>query len=206
MLQATRQGHFNYHSDPFHFAFEIKLGMPAKGAVRDYLRTTDFETGEVSVNWSDNEGRYLRKLFVSRADNVVVLSIKSPDKKKISLSIIPTPVVHADISSELSVGKEWISYHNSYKYSQGGYDNVVRIVIRGGHTDCDGGKIIVSGADEVLLLTKVEWNAKLNEGSVQKLKKSLAALPTDYQVLLAPHVAEHGKIFNRVTLDLGWRW
>jgi alpha-L-fucosidase 2 len=203
MEQATLQGHFNYHSDPFHYAFELKLEMPANGSVKDYLRTTDFETGEVVVNWRDDTGRYLRRLFVSRPDNVAVLSVKSPDSGKISLSIIPTPVKHQDINSEISVGREWISYHNSYRYSQGGYDNVVRVLVKGGHSECDGHKIIVSDADEVLLLTRVEWYGTLKEGSVQAMKESLSHLPADYQLLLKPHVAEHKEIFDRVTLDLG---
>lgn len=203
MEQADKQGHFNYHSDPFHYAFELKLEMPASGTVKDYLRTTDFETGEVMVNWRDDTGRYIRKLFVSRPGNVAVLSVKSPDAKKITMSIIPTPVKHQDISSELSVGREWISYHNSYRYSQGGYDNVVRVLVRGGHSESDGHKIIVSDADEVLLLTRIEWYGMLKEGSVQAMKESLSALPADYQLLLKPHVAEHKEIFDRVTLDLG---
>ena len=47
MQEANKQGHFNYHSDPFHWAFELKLQMNSKGSVKNYLRTTDFETGEV---------------------------------------------------------------------------------------------------------------------------------------------------------------
>ena len=203
MQRAAEQGHFNYHSDPFHLAFELKLKMPAPGAVVDYLRTTDFQTGEVAVHWRDAEGEYVRKLFVSRTDNVAVLSITRPDGKPLRLSVKPGVIVHQDVGSELRVEKDWITYRNAYTNSPGGYDNVIRVMTKGGHAASDGKQIIISDANEVLLLTGIEWQAKRKEGFAQALKDRLHALPQDYQTLLRPHAAEHGKIFNRVTLDLG---
>ncbi len=201
--QAEEQGHFKYHSDPFHLAFELKLEMPAKGSVADYLRTTDFQTGEVSVRWSDDDGEYVRKLFVSRPNNVAVLSIARPDAKRLNLTIAAPPITHALIDSELRVDKEWITYHNAYAKSQGGYDNVVRVITKRGHATSDGEKIVIVDADEVFLLTGIEWYDKCQQGAIDALKNRLRALPQDYDTLLRPHAAEHGEIFNRVTLDLG---
>ena len=202
LKQAIDQGHFNYHSDPFHLAFELKLVMPAKGAVKDYLRTTDFQTGEVSTHWSDDDGKYVRKLFVSRPDNVAVLSILPPDAKKLNLSISTVPIVHDLIDSDLSVDDEWITSHNAYALSPGGYDNVMRVITKGGHAKSDGNKIVITDADEVLILTTIKWYENLKDGSVATLKKSMLDLPQDYKTLLQPHAAAHGEIFNRVTLDL----
>jgi len=39
LQQAAKQKHFNYHSDPFHLAFQLTLDMPVKGSVKNYLRT-----------------------------------------------------------------------------------------------------------------------------------------------------------------------
>ena len=63
-------------TDPFHPGFELRLKGPPVGTVRDYRRTEDFATGEVSVRWTDDRGRFERRLFVSRPDNVVVLSLR----------------------------------------------------------------------------------------------------------------------------------
>ena len=203
MKQANLQGHFNYHSDPFHYAFELKLEMPAKGTVKNYLRSTDFSTGEVTVGWKDDDGAYIRKIFVSRPDNVTVMSIKGPGRKKLKLSIIPTVIKHELIGSELKVDREWITYHNSYRKSESGYDNVIRVITKGGIAESDGNKIVITNASEILLIAGIEWHEKLIDGSVLALKNSLSALPADYHTLLKPHTLEHGSIFNRVTLDLG---
>jgi len=203
MQQAAKQKHFNFHSDPFHLAFELKLEMLGKGMVTNYLRTTDFQTGEVSTHWSDDEGKYVQKIFVSRSDNIALLSIKRPNAKPLQLTITATPITHKLIDSELNVNKEWITYCNAYKESQGGYDNVIRLITKGGNVKVDDGKLVVTDTDEVLLVTKIERYEKLKEGSVDVLKKSLRDLPKDYNKLLKPHVAQHSEIFNRVRLDLG---
>lgn len=201
--QAAEQNHYYFHSDPFHLAFELNLEMPGKGGVKNYLRTTDFQTGEVTAYWSNDDGKYVRKMFVSRADNVVVLSIKSPESGPVQLTITPIPITHDLIDSKLRIENQWITYHNVYKESPGGYDNVTRLITKGGTVRSDSGRMVISGAEEVLLVTKVERYEKLREGSVEAMKESLLAMPQDYQTLLRPHVAMHGEIFNRVTLDLG---
>ncbi len=201
--RATEQGHFWYHSDPFHLAFELKLEMPANGSVTNYLRTTDFQTGEVSVHWSDDDGKYIRRLFVSRPDNVAVLHITRPDARLVQLTISTPTVTHDLVESTRHVDNEWITYRNAYVKSPGGYDNVIRVITKGGHAESDSDKIVISDADEVLILAKVEWYDKYREGSVQVLRDCLSALPQDYSTLLRPHASEHGEIFNRVTLDLG---
>ncbi len=105
-------------------------------------------------------------------------------------------------SQALSVDNEWITSHNAYTLSPGGYDNVLRVITKGGQARSDGKKIVITDADEVLLLTTIKWYENLKDGSVATLKKSMLDLPQDYQTLLKPHAAAHGEIFNRVTLDL----
>lgn len=55
----------------------IKLFMPCTRAFRHYRRTLNMETGEVSVGWTDGSIRYVRRLFVSRADRAIVYEIGS---------------------------------------------------------------------------------------------------------------------------------
>lgn len=61
-----------------HPAFEMHIDTPGQHAVKEYLRTTDFESGEVKVMWQDSAGTWERRAFVSRPDNVVVQSLAAP--------------------------------------------------------------------------------------------------------------------------------
>ena len=202
LKQAAEQGHINYHSDPFHLAFELNLEMPARGLVTDYVRSTDFQTGEVSVRWCDDEGGYVRRLFVSRPDNVAVLSITRPGGEPIDATIVWPPIEHRLIESELRVAKTGsptttripkaraVMTASSVRSSKRSRPTMA---IRSSSTD----------ASEVLLLVAVEWHERLEADSVEVLKQRLLALPADYRKLLRPRDAAHGEIFNRTTLDLG---
>ena len=67
--------------DSFHPALDItidQLGMD-RDAVTDVRRSIDYETGEVTIAWTDGEVGYERTLFVSRNDNVAVLKLTSTE-------------------------------------------------------------------------------------------------------------------------------
>jgi hypothetical protein len=74
---ARKQGYPELRwTDPLIPAFDLKITMPAAGKTRDYARSVDFQTGVASVQWKDERGAFVRRLFVSRADNAAVLSLR----------------------------------------------------------------------------------------------------------------------------------
>ena len=63
------------YPDPLMPAFDLRLKMGSQGPVGDYARSTNFETGETLVHWTDARGAFERRLFVSRADGIAVMKI-----------------------------------------------------------------------------------------------------------------------------------
>ncbi|MEA3189334.1 MAG: alpha-L-fucosidase 2 [Chthoniobacter sp.] len=209
------------NTDPFHPAFFFKITTPAGGA-RDYLRTEDFQTGEVAAQWKAGDTVYQRRLFISRADNVAVLSITGG---KVSCELTVPPVdpkaqvrayqlnhpdepkensaVNVLLQEERKVAKDWITLHNTYKFGKGGYDAALRVIVKGGSAESDGEKISVKDASEVLVLMRVEPFKQGEPGVLEKVKAELARLPADYKQLLPPHARAHGELFNRVSVDFG---
>jgi hypothetical protein len=70
-----------------HPAFDLRITTPGRHAVIDYLRTLDFETGEVRVTWRDAAGIWERRSFVSRPDNIVVQMLTAPPGSSINAEI-----------------------------------------------------------------------------------------------------------------------
>lgn len=68
-------------------AFTMKIDMAKEGEVKNYLRTVDFESGEIKVLWDDNRGSWERSSFVSRPDNVVVQQLSAPKDKLLNAQI-----------------------------------------------------------------------------------------------------------------------
>ena len=191
------------NTDPYHPAFFLKISAPAEHA-SGYLRTEDFRTGEVAVQWSADGKAYQRRLFVSRSDNVAVLSLTG-EKFSCELAVPPidptarvrayqlnhpaepeeNSAANALVQEELGTDKDWVTLHSKYKFGKGGYEAAIRVVVKGGRAESDGQKISVTDADEVLLLMRVRPFAEGEASALPTLKTELARLPADYQQLLA---------------------
>jgi len=68
-------------------AFLMQLDLPKAGPVKNYLRTVNFENGEIKVVWTDEQGEWLRRVFTSRPDNVVVQTLTAPAGKPLNVRI-----------------------------------------------------------------------------------------------------------------------
>ncbi|MHC4387524.1 MAG: glycosyl hydrolase family 95 catalytic domain-containing protein [Planctomycetota bacterium] len=91
-------------SDSFHPAFNFTIDMPMAEKVTDIYRIVNFETGEVSVTWKHAGVTYERRTFVSREDDVVVMSIgaSKPGMINCKVGLLPTGLKR----SELGDGKD----------------------------------------------------------------------------------------------------
>lgn len=68
-------------------AFVMKIDITKDGAIKNFLRTVDFESGEVKVLWDDNRGEWERCAFVSRPDNVIVQLLTAPEDRLLNTKI-----------------------------------------------------------------------------------------------------------------------
>jgi len=205
MLEKAKEQGFPglIRTDPFHPGFELKIAMRPAGPMTEYVRTEDFQTGEVGACWNDAGGAFRRRLFVSRTDNVIVLAIAGPGAGKVDCDLAMAPIVNPLVDSQITTDGLWVACHNVYTKGKGGYDGLVRVVARGGKAENDGSKISITGADEVLVLARIEPFKKIEDSAPDKLKDALAKLPADYDALLKPHAKAHGEILGRVVLDVG---
>jgi hypothetical protein len=207
-------------TDPYIPAFNIRVIMASAGDIKNYSRSVDFATGEASVNWTDEKGTYQRRLFASRSDDAIVLSITGEKKRTVNCTLKlaqqpakgaggwgPEKMLENGIKEfQVDAENNWLTYRSSFKRqwkgSLQGYEGVSRIVVRGGKTITQGDSISVSGADEVLVFTKIELLNDYTQTQIENLKKSLSEINPDYEILLERHANIHGNIFNRSRLDL----
>jgi len=83
----------NLHPHP---AFEMRIDTQGRHEVENYLRTTDFESGEVKVRWTDRQGEWERRIFVSRPDNAVVQMLSAPSGAAINATVkLDTSLIQA---------------------------------------------------------------------------------------------------------------
>ena len=69
----------------------------------------------------------------------------------------------------------------------------------GGEAVSEGGRgVRVIGADEILVIMRVEHLEVAAEADREALRATIDAIPQDYDELLAAHEAIHGEMFRRV--------
>ena len=207
-------------TDPLIPAFDLLVKMNTEGETSNYMRSLDFQTGTAAVQWEQGGGKFSRRLFVSRPDNVVVLSITGPGKGKVNCEVQlaqrpttgqggwgPEDMFKNGIKEvSITAEKNWLTYRSSFKQgwpgSLQGYEGIARVIIKNGTTKSENNKIIVSGADEVLVLVRIELTKDFAKSGIENLKREISRITTNYDALLKRHAKVHGEIFNRVRLDL----
>jgi alpha-L-fucosidase 2 len=212
-VDASIQKEFLY-PDPLMPAFDLRIKMVGDGDVSGYVRSTNFANGETTVHWSDRRGPFERRLFVSRADGIAVLKITGPGPGTVSCRLELSPrepnnqrfkadVNNLTITTDASTLTFRHGFVHAYAGSIQGLEGVARVVARGGTTYSDGPALTVSGADEVLVFVDIKVLDEPDRSFIESTKKTLAALPADYDGLLARHAKIHGELFGRMRLDLG---
>lgn len=205
-----------YHTDPYQPAFDLKIDMGIKTAFKEYTRYIDFETGEAIVRWRDAGVGFRRKLFVSRQDDVVCMSIDSDSEADINCKIKLCPH-DIEVLDGMGSGKEkqakvisfvynvysdtkWITFKGCYKDGSE-FGGVARVIPQGGAILQSNGEISLSNASKVLIIIKIFAGNK-HEGILESQRKEIEELPADYDALLERHLSEHRELFNRLTLTL----
>ncbi len=222
-FDLSEQEGFMY-PDPFIPAFDLNIRMDTEEEISNYMRSVDFQTGEITVHWADSSGVYERRLFVSRKHGVAVLLISGPDhgvscrlrlktrepspkldprKLKNSARVFQKNITDIDITAEHSALTLRNSFAQAYPGSIHALEGVVRVFVKNGTASPEGETLIVKGANRVMMFIDIRMIYDPKKSCIEDTKKSLAALPPDYSSLLKEHARIHGELFNRVKLDIG---
>jgi alpha-L-fucosidase 2 len=219
---ANKQGYgCKRWTDPFIPACDLNVVMTPAGSVRNYERSVDFATGVAAVNWTDERGTFSRRVFASRADGLIAMSIGGPAKGsvgcRLQLATRPTKgqgggnaeqVFKDGIGNvKIAANKKSLTYRSSFRKawpgSPQGYEVAAQVISTGGTTTTEGDAIVISGADEVVVLLRVELLDDFSKSRLSAMLTALDSIKPDFTKLLARHVGIHGPLFKRVNLDLG---
>jgi len=213
------------YPDAFVPAFDLRLQTKGEKKIADYMRSVNFENGETTVHWADSKGIYERRMFVSRADGLAVMSINSLKKGALNCRLTLAPrelskklgakaieksaTVFKNLVTNVAVTatSTYVSYRHDFPKAYPGsihaIEGVAAVHVEGGSTTTKGDKLVISDADSILVFIDVEPVYDPDKSKIGDMRASIAALPKDYDALLKRHAVIHGEMFNRVTLDIG---
>lgn len=187
-------------SDPFHPAFHLYIESTIKD-VTNYSRSVNFETGEISVKFFDENGvLHNRKTFVSRADHVIVHTIQN-DAMDVCCHLEIEDYKHSLIDHQREIRHDKILLNNTYVKSRGGYRVEMRIEAPGGKFSINNNILSIEHAQKILLLIKIDpFQSNTIEPMI--VGSEIELLQPSYELLFMRHKKIHAKMFNRVSLQL----
>ncbi|SCL36248.1 Glycosyl hydrolase family 65, N-terminal domain [Micromonospora nigra] len=165
--------------------------------VRDYRRSTDFDTGEVRTEWSG--GR--RRSFVSRADRLAVTELDMGPCTVGATGDLPgrPASVDYDVTAYRRDGLVFLRVRGRYPDADGAYGFEGLTLVRG-DAEPAGDRVLVAGP---ALLTTVLDRVDDLRWRTGRWERRLADADADYAALLARHLPAHAEPYRRVSLDLG---
>ncbi|MFJ8633037.1 glycosyl hydrolase family 95 catalytic domain-containing protein [Streptomyces sp. NPDC093568] len=190
---------------PFHPAFGIRLRRPATDGQADFRREVDFTTGVCEAV----RGAWRSRVFVSRADDVIVQYVTEPGLITEVTLDHQLPGAPYDLAvgqgAVLTAEGALLSLRVRYPGSDLGYTGVTLAVVTGGSTRSSLPGLHIAGARSLLLLTRVRRHT--GEPDALAEAQALRALLPDgdespYDHLLARHTALHRPAYLRAGLDL----
>jgi alpha-L-fucosidase 2 len=200
--KAKENGLAPNDSNDFHPGVVLHCELRGGTDAADYCRSENFRTGEIETVWRGTAGSFRTRTFVSRADEIVVLSVEGPGPGLLNCDLTMDFPDDKPVRFEAVQGADWIGARGLYSPGNGGYDSVLRIITAGGSIRTSKGSAQVRNADSITILSRIERYRPPQSGKIDTLVASLSAIGFGYETLLKRHVRIHGEIFDRATLDL----
>jgi alpha-L-fucosidase 2 len=195
---------------------DLVLTMPGGDYAKNYRRELNLETAVATTGFLIGSIQYRREIFVSPVDQAIVIRITSanatnPERAApFSVTIgFQTPQkagVTCDPNGDLVLHGVNGSHHD--KPGALKFETRARVVAPGATIAAEGQQLRISGASSITIFVAAATSYRryddvsgdptaLTLGTLNSLKGKA------YEALRDAHVAEHQRLFNRVSLDLG---
>ena len=189
---------------------DLKLSFPGHGGMSAYRRELDLDTAIATVRYSVGAVEFVREVFSSPVDQVIVVRLTADKPGQISFTATMATPQKATVEAE---SPDTLVMHGVNAEAKGipgalKFQARVRILSQHGKTTAEKGSVAVSGADSATLLIAAATSYK-NYRDVSGDPEALCqaylakALRKPFDKLRQNHVAEHQRLFRRVSLDLG---
>lgn len=178
-----------------HFLFENI------GEVGAYERSLDLDRAVYQSSFTADGIRYTRELFISAPDDVTIMRLSADKKGAITFQALLRREKFFDGIKKC--GSDGICLYGNL--GKGGFDFAMQLSAFpiGGRVCVIGEHLLVEEADEVLLLFCSGTTYRMKEVEAEIAAKIQNASQKPYEELLAAHVKDYKKFFDRVEFSLG---
>ena len=198
---------------------DMKLEFPGHDTAGEYRRQLDIDEAVAEVCYRVGEVTFRREVFASAPDQVIVVHLAADKPGRVSFTAgLTSPHAGAATKAEGKAGLALRGRLRKYRHKRGkqDIDSVLKYEARldarakGGSVTVADGRVTVSGADSATLLLAAATSFRnFRDVTADPAAQCAATLKAvgdkSYDAIRKAHVADHRRLFRRVSLDLGGR-
>ncbi len=185
---------------------DLLLRFAGHETATDYRRELDLDQAVARVSYRVGSLGYARETFSSYPDQVLVEHLTA--SRKGALAFTASLASPHESFTVRAVGTNEIALAGQVKDGVIRFEMRLRVAAEGGRVAVEDGRIVVRGADAATLLLTAATNfVSFKDVSADPSGRASAALRAAagkrHDALRAAHLADHQRLFRRVSLDLG---
>ncbi|MFC0624375.1 glycosyl hydrolase family 95 catalytic domain-containing protein [Kribbella deserti] len=188
---------------------DLKLDMNPVPAASGYRRHLDIKNALAGVQYEADRVRYTREYFASAPGNVLVARLSASKPGKVGFTTTLTG--EANRTHKITAVNGRIKVTGTLLDNGMRYETQAQVINSGGtRTDNPDGSVTVTGADSVVLVLSAgtdyadTYPAYRGEDPGPGITRRVdAASRMSYDGLRARHIADHRRLFDRVSVNLG---
>ncbi len=188
---------------------DLKLRFFGQENPSDYRRELDLDSGMARVSYKVGEAHFLREVFASAPDQVIIIRLTSDKPGGISFA--------ASMSREQDVTMSLVSRNRVVMNGEAivrderhpgerkvgvKFQGILQALPEGGKMRVEGNELMVENANAVTLIFAAATNFK-EKTPAAKCEEYLQAAKKTFARLRAAHLADHQKFMRRVAFNLG---
>ncbi len=202
---------------PYQTVGDVTITMAGGTSATDYRRSLDLDTAIARTSFRVGNVRYAREVFSSPVDQVIVCRLTalepnaaaSAPGRLMATIAVSTPMA-ATVRTE---GQDTLVLAgvNGDAFGIKGaltYQARVRVLVEGGSIAADGTQLRIVAAKSATLVIAAatsfrRYDDVSGDPAATTTKAIAAAAARQFETIRADHIAEHRRLFRRVTFDLG---
>jgi alpha-L-fucosidase 2 len=219
------EGPWNQNYEPLG---DLLIEMEHGDDIASYKRFLDLDTGVAKVEYNVGGVRYVREVFSSFPDDLIVVRIKASQPGKLSATLRMKSLLRSSASSDGSgmvltgkapkqslpqyIGTEPAVVYSDVEGEGMHFASVVHVKASGGKVEAmPDGSVHVAGATSMVMFVGCATGFRgfalipdmpLNEVVAKARAAAERASHVAYEQLLGRHVQDHQNLFRRVSLEL----
>jgi alpha-L-fucosidase 2 len=195
---------------PYQTIGDLLLSFPEISAVASYRRDLNLDTAVATVTYNSEGVKFTREVFASPIDQVIVVRLTADKPGRIGFTASMKTPQKANVTVESGDTLVMTGSNGGSAGINGAlrFQARAKVIAKGGKTSAAATSVSVANADSAVILIAGATSYRSfkdvsGDPAATATGQITAAAGKSYSKLLNAHVAEHQRLFRRVSLDLG---